>query len=303
MAPQYCAAGQAPENQHWFGASQRLAWNGADRLHFATRYSPSTCRDSAIWHSRKARLLNKRSVYALRAAGDFTLGQPIPDDFLDAWPRETNAGLLFLFDGLDEVASADRRRLLTFLDQLRARFTDASVILTTRDLELVRGSSFASAEKTSCIAVHRLSPTLALNIAKALLDNTEIDRFLQERAHGRSFAFDTALSVRMASAIIKRDQMLPTTRGELYESLIRQSFGDEEDGTAPVPETLGNDEGILQVLQALAIVNFDPMLGSSLTIEQAVADTLKQLRPTISIQLARGAVPEVLNWIKRRGGC
>ena len=97
--------------------------------------------------------------------------------------------------------------------------------------------------------------------------------------------------------------MLPTTRGELYESLIHQSFGDEEDGTAPVPETLANDEGILQVLQALAIVNFDPMLGSSLTIEQAVADTLKQLRPTISIQLARGAVPEVLNWIKRRGGC
>src|SRR5262249_2470661 len=63
-----------------------------------------------------------------------------------------------------------------------------------------------------------------------------------------------------------------------------------------------NDEGILQVLQALALVNFDPTLGSSRSIEQAVAETLKQLRPTISEHLARGAVPEVLNWIKRRGG-
>jgi tetratricopeptide (TPR) repeat protein len=279
----------------------RLAWDGADKLHLVKRCLPVLVRLRYLALAQ-GETFEEKIRYALRAAGDFTLGQAIPDDFLDGWPRETNASLLFLFDGLDEVASVDRRRLLTFLDQLRSRFSDASIIITTRDSELVRGSSFATAERTSCIAVHPLSPTLALNIAKALLDNAELRRFLKERDRGRSFAFDTALGVRMASAIIKRDQMLPTTRGELYESLIRQSFGDDEDHAAPIPEALANDEGILQVLQALALVNFDPMLGSSRSMEQAVAEALKELRPTISEPLARGAVPEVLNWIRRRGG-
>jgi tetratricopeptide (TPR) repeat protein len=279
----------------------RLVWDDADKLHLVKRCLPILVRLRYLALAQ-GETFEEKIRYALRAAGDFTPGQAIPDDFLEVWPQETNAALLFLFDGLDEVASSDRRRLLTFLDQLRSRFTNASVIITTRDSELVRGSSFASTEKTGCIAMHPLSPAAALNIARALLDNIELRRFLQERDRGRSFAFDTALGVRMASAIIKRDQMLPTTRGEFYESLIRQSFGDDEDNAAPIPEALENDEGILQVLQALALVNFDPIFGSSRSIEQAVAEALKQLRPTVSEHLARGAVPEVLNWIKRRGG-
>ena len=123
-----------------------------------------------------------------------------------------------------------------------------------------------------------------------------------ERNRGRSFAFDTALGVRMTAAIIKREGKVPNTRGELYDLLIRHSFGDQTEGNVQPPEILVNEEGILHVLGAVASMNLDPAIPSAPNIEACVADALGELRRDMSPVLARGGASEVLSWMRRRGG-
>jgi len=239
---------------------------------------------------------------ALISAGDFTLLKPMPDDFLTSWPKAGKVSALLLFDGLDEVPSADRKRLLTFLEQLRKQFPAASMIITTRDADLLRNTIFASADTCSCLTLYQLSPSQAADIARALLSEAELQRFFQERDRGRSFAFDTALGVRMAAAIIRRDRKLPDTRGELYELLIRQSVGDATEGPIKIPDVLVNDEGILSVLGSIAASQFDVFIHSAPIASEAVADALQELRSDMPAPLARGAADEVLGWLKTRGG-
>jgi tetratricopeptide (TPR) repeat protein len=278
-----------------------LAWEAPDKVGLTTKRLPVLVRLRHL-AAAQGETFDQKIKQALRTASDFTPGQTIPDDFLTSWPEATNVQLLFLLDGLDEISANERGRLLTLLEQLRSRFSAASMILSTRDSDLVRNTSFAVAERTSCIAVQQLSPAAAVSIAKALLTEAELKRFMQERDRGHSFAFDTALGVRMAAAIIKRDQKLPDTRGELYEQLIRQSFGDQADGAVQAPEILVNDEGILHVLGAVASMNLDPAIPSAPKLEVCVADALQELRRDLSAVLARGGAPEVISWIRRRGG-
>ncbi|PJG53331.1 hypothetical protein CVM73_20710 [Bradyrhizobium forestalis] len=239
---------------------------------------------------------------AFISARDFTLLKPMPDDFLTSWPKAAKVSALLLFDGLDEVPSADRRRVLTFLEQLRKQFPAASMVITTRDADLLRNTIFASADACSCLTLYQLSPSQAADIARALLSEAELQRFFQERDRGRSFAFDTALGVRMAAAIIRRDRKLPDTRGELYELLIRQSFGDATEGPIEIPDVLVNDEGILRVLGSIAASQFDVSIHSAPIVSEAVADALQELRSDMPPPLARGAANEVLGWLRTRGG-
>jgi tetratricopeptide (TPR) repeat protein len=278
-----------------------LAWEAPDRVGLVTKRLPVIVRLRHL-ATAQGETFEQRIRQALSTAGDFTPGQTIPEDFLTSWPQATNVPLLFLLDGLDEVSANERSRLLTFLEQLRSRFANVPMVLSTRNSDLVRNTSFAAAERTDCIAVQQLSPATAVNIARALLSEAELNRFMQERDGGRSFAFDTALGVRMAAAIINRDQKLPDTRCELYERLIRQSFGDQADGAVRAPEILINDEGTLYVLGAVASMNLDSTIPSAANVETCVAEALQELRPELSTAVARGGAPEVISWIRRRGG-
>jgi hypothetical protein len=278
-----------------------LAWDAPEKVGLATRRLPVLVR---LRHLAAARgeTFEQKIKQALEAANDFIPGRTIPNDFLTSWPEATNVPLLFLFDALDEAASEERGRLLTFLEQLRTRFGDVPLVLSTRDSDLVRNTSFAVAEKAAWIVIHRLASTTATSIARALLSGAELGRFLQERNRGRSFAWDTALGVRMAAAVFKRHGKLPDTRGELYDLLIRHSFGDQGDGAPQTPPILLNEEGAIHVLAAVASMNLDPFISSAPSVEACVADALQELRRDLSAVLARGGAPEVLDWMRRRGG-
>jgi hypothetical protein len=277
-----------------------LAWDAPEKVGLAKRRLPVLVRLRYLAAAR-GETFEQKIKHALDAANDFIPGRAIPNDFLTSWPEATNVPLLFLFDALDEAASEERGRLLTFLEQLRSRFGDAPIVLSTRDSDLVRNTSFAVVEKTACIAIQQLASTTATSIARALLGAAELQRFLRERDRGRSFVWDTALGVRMAAAVFKSDGKLPHTRGELYELLIRHSFGDEAEGAVQTPAILLNEEGAFHVLGAVASMNLDPSIPSAPSLAACVADALQELRRDLSAVLARGGAREVLNWMRRRG--
>jgi|GEM_PF-1303355 len=275
----------------------RHAWHSPELLGSKKRYLPMLIRLSAFATKQQA-VLENGLTHAIYKAGELLLPGELPDGFFSSWSNEAQAPWFLLFDGLDEVASAQRLAVISKLSTMLETFKDQGhrIAITSRPGDLQQLES-----KLTAYEALGFTPKQQKEFAHSCFGSAG-DDFLNEikRLEAEEFAGNPLL-FRTAAIVFERDRLLVKNKASLYERFVQVWL--DQAGTLGLKEDLGDLEELIPViLDQLALqMTEQPDDRSSVVLSNKLAGYLKDTFGT-PVPQAVAQAKKLVTVLGRRSG-
>lgn len=240
---------------------------------------------------RLAAAIGRLPAFAMEGAG-------LSAQFLLAWPETMEAAPVLLLDALDEVPDQHRLEVMQWLGTVREQVPRLRLVVSTRSLDLLRGSCFEAAPR-----VRLRAPTheLAVRIAAAYLAQGPSDLVEKLETAGLTDITSTPLATALAATVYAERGVLPTHRAALYKDysdvVLKKAF--------PTGQVGGTGFSSGQAKHFLELIAWSATCADTDAQEplmQALADGVAVAGNTTSMRVARLRADEVFQQLTEHSG-